>query len=257
MLKFCSLFSGSSGNSFFITDGKTNILIDSGVSSKKITNVLQTMHIDNIDAILVTHEHTDHVSGLSVLSSKLNVPVYANNKTWDAMKREKDKIKNQKTFNISEAFEIGSLKIFPFLLPHDAAAPCGFNIFDGKEKLSIATDLGHVDNKTFDHFLGSSSILLEANYDSEILKVSSYPYLLKQRISSPFGHLSNDMAGNTISKLVDSGLKNALLVHLSKENNFSELVYKTIEEKLNEKNHSTEHISINIAPRTEPSSMFG
>ena len=256
MLKFCSLFSGSSGNSFFVTDGDTNVLIDSGVSKKKILDSLQSMDIDNIDAILVTHEHIDHVSSLDTLSSHFKIPVYANKKTWEAMISKKDKIKNQKIFNMLETFEIGNLKIFPFPLPHDAAAPCGFNIFESNEKLSIATDLGHVNNKTFDYFLGSSSILLEANYSPEMLKVSPYPYLLKQRISNPLGHLSNDEAGNTISRLINSGLKSALLVHLSKTNNFSDLAYKTVEEKINESNSSTTNFNINIAPRDEPSKLL-
>lgn len=165
------------------------------------------------------------------LSKKYDIPVYANKKTWNAISaNDKDKISdsNKKSFNVMENFEIGDLKILPFSIPHDAIDPCGFNIYNGIEKLSIATDLGHIDSKVFRHLENSSSILLEANYDPNVLKMSSYPYVLKQRISGPNGHLANEITGKTICKLIDSGLKKALLVHLSKENNFPELAYETV-----------------------------
>ncbi|MCL2382775.1 MAG: MBL fold metallo-hydrolase [Oscillospiraceae bacterium] len=260
MLQFCSLYSGSSGNSFLIKSDHTNILIDSGVSAKKIIDGLTSINlsITDIDAILITHEHIDHVRSLNTLSSKYNLPVYANIKTWDALKEKKDSISdsNKKIFKVSENFEIGDLKIFPFSTPHDAADPCGFNICNNKHKLSVATDLGHVSNSIFKHFEGSSSLMLEANYDPEILKVSSYPFSLKKRIDSLHGHLPNKVSGQTICKLINSGLKNALLVHLSKENNFPELVHKTIEEELLENNYSLDTIDINIASRETPGAFL-
>jgi len=155
-----------------------------------------------------------------------------------------------------ETFEIGNLKIFPFEVPHDAADPCGFNIYHNNEKLSIATDLGRVTSDVFKYFKNSSSILLESNYDPNILKISSYPRILKQRIASPKGHLSNDIAADTICKLIDSGLKRVLLVHLSKENNFPELAYQTIQEQLIKNNYSVDDIIINIAPRNTCSDRF-
>ena len=133
MFNFCSLYSGSSGNCLFIQTSNTKILIDAGESSKKISNALSSINIDpnNIDAILITHEHSDHVKGLGTFSKKYNIPVYANSKTWDAMSKQSSKIsdKNIKKFTIEENFEIGDLKIHPFKIPHDAANPCGFNIF--------------------------------------------------------------------------------------------------------------------------------
>jgi len=258
MLQFCSLYSGSSGNSFLIKSENTAILVDSGVSVKKITTALDSANIsiNNIEAILVTHEHIDHTRSLGMLSAKYNIPVYANSKTWDYLGNGKDKIadSNKKTFNVLEDFEIGDLKIFPFHIPHDAADPCGFNIYNCGQKISVATDLGHVDSKLLKHLENSSSLLLEANYDPEILKFSSYPYILKQRIAGPNGHLSNDMSGEAICRLTESGLKKALLVHLSKENNFPELAYKTIEEALLSGNSSL--IDISIAPRNNPSEML-
>ena len=256
MFKYCSLYSGSSGNSFYVGSDKTNIIVDAGVSLKKISTALEKINIqgENIDAILVTHDHIDHTKSIAALSNKYNIPIYANKKTWEAILDIANKIpdENKKTFNISEVFSIGDIKVFPFHTPHDAADPCGFNLYNSGKKISIATDIGYVSDDLLEHLKESSSILLEANYDEEILKYSRYPYILKQRISSSKGHLSNINAAKAIKTLYDSGLNNALLIHLSKENNFPELVYETIKnETLNCKN-----LSINVAPRDKPTKLF-
>ena len=150
MLNFCSLYSGSSGNSLFVETQNTKLLVDAGVSCKKIENALQDIKVDpsSIDGILITHEHTDHVQGLGTLSRKFDLPVFVNQETLDAMPKQKDKIpdKNIKTFKISDKFEIGDLLIDPFSIPHDAANPCGFNIYKDDKKISIATDIGHMTN---------------------------------------------------------------------------------------------------------------
>ena len=150
MLNFCSLYSGSSGNSLFVETQNTKILVDAGVSSKKIENALQDINVDptSIDGILVTHEHTDHVQGLGTFSKKFNLPVFVNQETLDAMPKQRDKIldTNIKIFKVSDKFEIGDLKIDPFSIPHDASNPCGFNIYKDNKKISIATDIGHMTN---------------------------------------------------------------------------------------------------------------
>ena len=249
MFKFCSLYSGSTGNSLFIESSNTKILVDAGESCKKIVQSLSNIDIsiDSIDGIIVTHEHIDHVKGLGTISKKFNIPVYANIETWDAMPLQKDKIDitNIRTFNVKETFEIGDLKINPFSIPHDAANPCGYN----NNKISIATDLGHMNSEILNNLENSSFILLESNYDSNILKCSPYPYHLKQRISGPNGHLSNDMAGKTISHLINTGLKQVMLGHLSKENNFPELAYKTVVERLIENNYDESSIRLSVAQR--------
>ncbi|MCI8486643.1 MAG: MBL fold metallo-hydrolase [Clostridia bacterium] len=253
MFKFCSLYSGSTGNSLFIESSNTKILVDAGESCKKIVQSLSNIDIsiDSIDGIIVTHEHIDHVKGLGTISKKFNIPVYANIETWDAMPLQKDKIDitNIRTFNVKETFEIGDLKINPFSIPHDAANPCGFNIYYNNNKISIATDLGHMNSEILNNLENSSFILLESNYDSNILKCSPYPYHLKQRISGPNGHLSNDMAGKTISHLINTGLKQVMLGHLSKENNFPELAYKTVVERLIENNYDESSIRLSVAQR--------
>lgn len=253
MFKFCSLYSGSTGNSLFIETNDTKILVDTGESCKKITEALSNIDVsmDSINAIIVTHEHIDHVKGLGTISKKFNIPVYANSETWDAMPLQKDKIDeiNIRTFNLNESFEIRDLKINPFSIPHDAANPCGFNIYYNDNKISIATDLGHINSEILHNLENSSFILLESNYDPNILKCSPYPYHLKQRISGPNGHLSNDIAGKTISHLINTGLKQVMLGHLSKENNFPELAYKTVVETLLENNYDESSIRLSVAKR--------
>ena len=243
-----------------VETSNTKILIDAGESAKKITSALSLSNTDpsEIDAILVTHEHSDHVKGLGTFSKKYDIPVYANSKTWDAMPEQSIKIseKNIKEFTIEENFEIGDLKIHPFKIPHDAANPCGFNLNCNNDKISVATDIGHMTSNIIHKLENSSFILLESNYDPEILMCSSYPYLLKKRIAGPNGHLPNIEAGKTISYLMNSGLKQVMLGHLSKENNFPELAYKTVVDELIENKIDFNKIKINVANRYEPSSLI-
>ncbi len=260
MFKFCSLYSGSSGNSLFIETQNTKLLIDAGVSSKKIENALNDINIDpsTLDGILVTHEHVDHVQGLGTLSKKFDLPVFVNQETLDAMPKQKDKIseKNVKTFKISDKFEIGDLEIKPFSIPHDAANPCGFNIWKDNKKISIATDIGHMTNPILKSLEESLFIMLEANYDPEVLRCSPYPFTLKSRIAGPTGHLPNEMAGKTISHLLKSGLKNAMLGHLSKQSNFPELAYKTVVDELISNNYNEDCISLCVASRDNHSKII-
>jgi phosphoribosyl 1,2-cyclic phosphodiesterase len=260
MLNFCSLYSGSSGNCLFVESQKTKILVDCGTSGKKVIDGLQSIdkNIEDIDAILVTHEHSDHIQSLGMISKKYNIPVYANLETWQAMSVQADKInlENKKIFENGNNFEIGNLLIHPFSTPHDAANPCGFNIFSENKKISIATDLGHMDDIMLENLKGSSFVLLEANYDPEILKVSRYPFALKQRISGPHGHLSNLASGKTIAKLMDYDLKEVMLGHLSKENNFPELAYQTVAEELMSQNKDMGSIALSVASRINPSKII-
>ncbi len=256
MLNFTSLYSGSTGNSLLVQTENTKILIDAGVSAKKIVNALTSFNTDisNIDAIIVTHEHSDHVQGLGTISSKYDIPVFANSETWENMPKQRDKIcsKNQKLFNINKNFEINDLIINPFSIPHDAANPCGFNICKDKKKLSIATDIGHMTKDILTRLEGSNFLMLEANYDPDILKCCSYPYLLKTRIAGKNGHLSNEMAGKTVAYLLNTGLNNVVLGHLSKENNFPELAYKTVVDELISNHFDENKLSLSVASREKP-----
>lgn len=191
------------------------------------------------------------------LSKKYDIPVYANKKTWEAMPEEMNKISdsNRKIIDIGCEFYINDLKIIAFSIPHDAACPCGYNIFNSGKKISIATDVGHVSDKIMSYLENSSFALLEANYDPDVLKYSSYPLHLKYRIDGPNGHLSNSSCGKVVSHLIDSGLNCVMLGHLSKENNFPELAYQTV---LNEVNntHDSSLINIIVASRNSPSNFI-
>ena len=260
MLNFCSLYSGSSGNSLLVETENTKLLIDAGVSSKKIETALQDIHIEpsSINGILVTHEHTDHVQGLGTISKKFDLPVFVNQETLDAMPKQKDKIasKNIKTFKIADKFSIGDLEIKPFCIPHDAANPCGFNSWKENKKISIATDIGQMTNSILKELEESLFILLEANYDPDVLRCSSYPFPLKNRIAGPTGHLSNEMAGKTISHLLKSGLKNAMLGHLSKESNFPELAYQTVIDELISNHYDENTLNLSVASRNLHSKLI-
>ena len=256
MFQFCSLYSGSSGNCSFVQTDSTKILIDAGQSAKKIEEALILIDIDpfSIDGILITHEHSDHINGVGLFSKKFNIPVYANIETWDAMKEQKSKIKeeNIKFFSF-EKFSIGDIDVKPFAIPHDAANPCGFNLYHKKKKMSIATDIGHINKDVMNSLINSSFLLLEANYEPSVLDYSRYPYLLKERIKGPNGHLSNTDCGKTISYLSEHGLNSAMLGHLSNENNLPELAYKTVAEELIQNNCN---IDLAVAKRYEASPMI-
>ena len=259
MFNFCSLYSGSSGNSLFVESENTKLLIDAGVSSKKIENALNSLEIapESIDGILITHEHSDHVQGLGTFAKKFNLPVFVNQKTLDAMPKQKEKIseKNINIFKIEEKFEIGDLKIKPFSIPHDAANPCGFNIFKDNRKISIATDIGHMTRGILKNLEDSIFIMLESNYDPDVLMYSKYPYPLKSRIAGPNGHLSNELAGKTISHLLNSGLQQAILGHLSKQSNFPELAYKTVVDELMSTNYDENSLKLSVASRDMPGNI--
>ena len=259
MFKFCSLYSGSSGNSLFVETDNTKILVDAGVSCKKIETALNDINVDpkSLDGILVTHEHIDHVQSLGSFSKKFDLPVFVNQETLDNMPKQKDKIadKNIKLFKVNDKFEIGDLIIKPFSIPHDAVNPCGFNIYNNNNKISIATDIGHMTNNILKNLEESLFVMLEANYDPEVLKCSSYPFSLKTRIAGPTGHLSNEIAGKTISYLIQSGLKTAMLGHLSKESNFPELAYQTVIDELISSNNQ-DNLILNVASRDTHSKII-
>jgi phosphoribosyl 1,2-cyclic phosphodiesterase len=243
MIKFCSLFSGSSGNCLLVSDDKTSILIDAGMSGRSIIDAIKSIGCDpsSIDAICITHEHSDHIKGAGILSRMLDVPVFANEKTWNAMENDLGKISeiNKRYFNTGENFSVGDILIHPFSIPHDASEPVGFNFFVGNKKITVATDIGHANKELFDKMIGSDFMLLESNHDIEMVRMGSYPWQLKQRILGENGHLSNVMAGKLIARLVENGTNRFMLGHLSKENNFPQLAYETVKNVLESKGIKT------------------
>lgn len=261
MMWFCSLYSGSSGNSLYVGSPTTNILIDAGLSGKKIVNSLNEIGISPkaIDALLVTHEHIDHIRGIGVLSRMFDIPIYANSITWESMKNHIGKIKehNVKLIDIGESFIIGDIEVKSYDTPHDAAAPVGYCFFNKDRKVSIATDIGHMSDSVLSSIKDSDLVLLESNHDVEMLKFGPYPYILKRRILSDIGHLSNDDAGKAILKLMGSKFMTVVLGHLSQQNNYPELAYRTVLSILEENGINIDKdIKIDLAHRNNVGTFF-
>lgn len=258
-MKFCSLYSGSTGNSLFVQGNETKILVDAGVSAKKVVEGLSSIDVDinDINAIIVTHEHIDHIRSIGTLAKKYNIPVYANLGTWNGIENEKSvvNIENKNYFKVGEEIEIGDLKIKSFSTSHDAMDSCGFSIKNDDKKISIATDLGEMTKEVIENLKSSKFVLLESNYDPEVLRCCSYPYSVKTRIAGIRGHLSNNEAGKTISQLIKYGLGNVMLGHLSKESNFPELAYKSVVNELVQNGMKEKEIELGVASRFEPSKV--
>ncbi|MBZ4662563.1 MAG: fold metallo-hydrolase [Caloramator sp.] len=231
-MDFCSLYSGSSGNSIYVGNERTKILVDAGLSGKKIQEGLLDIGVNpnEINAILITHEHDDHIKAAGILSRRFNIPIYANADTWSVMESQIGDVKeeNIKVFSTYKPFEIGDITVIPFKIPHDASNPCGYSFIEKNKKISIATDIGHASREVKDNIKDSDLILLESNHDVEMLKVGPYPYYLKRRVLSDVGHLSNEDCGRTIVDILNSRIKRIILGHLSKTNNYPELAYRTV-----------------------------
>ena len=241
-LRFCSLASGSSGNCQFIASEEARILLDVGLAGKRIVECLESIgeQAEQIQGILVSHEHSDHIRGIGILSRRFNLPIYANNNTWEEMSGKIGSIKeeNKRSFNTGESFTIGDIMIKSYAIAHDASEPVGFSFQHEGAKISIATDLGHVDERIMDELRDADLLMLESNHDTGMLKMGKYPWFLKQRILGDKGHLSNETAGNIIADLLEAQgrISNVLLGHLSRENNFPELAYETVKSILDARN---------------------
>ena len=239
MITLVSLFSGSSGNAIYVTNNNTKILVDAGLSGKRIEEALFSIGEDirDVQAILISHEHMDHVMGAGVLARRFGIPVYANKRTWDNMYGVLKNIKPEciRVFNTGDNFCIGDIEIHTFRTPHDAVEPVGFSFLHKGKKITIATDMGHMNSTLLSCLEGCDMILIESNHDIEMLKMGRYPWPLKKRILGDTGHLCNDTAAQVVAYLAKRGTKKFLLGHLSKENNFPELAFETVRNALLEK----------------------
>ncbi|MDD4689157.1 MAG: MBL fold metallo-hydrolase [Eubacteriales bacterium] len=231
---FCTLSSGSSGNSVLLSHDDTNILIDCGRSGKHICSRLQELNIppESINAILVTHEHSDHTCGLGVFSRKFDVPIYTTNGTWEGINNSstigKISERNINTISPYQTFDIGNIKIVPFQIPHDANQPVGYRFLAGNTVVACATDIGYLSESVVRGVAGANVVLLESNHDVDMLMRSTkYSQQLKNRILSNEGHLCNNHAAAFASYLAKNGTEHILLGHLSEENNDPEIAYNT------------------------------
>lgn len=232
-MKLKSLKSGSKGNASLVYTKNTKILVDCGISGKAVKEAMAQLDIspEEINGIVVTHEHYDHIKGIGVMMRRYDIPVYANSMTWAAiMQNDLGKLndKNIKIFEGVEPFVIGDISINPFKIPHDAAFPVGYAFDDGRTRAAVATDMGMLTEEVFRAIGGCKEVLVESNHDVNMLEIGPYPYQLKRRILGSYGHLSNDDAAKAAELLVRMGTENIMLGHLSEENNYPGLAYETV-----------------------------
>lgn len=262
-MRLCSIASGSSGNCIYAGHASTHLLIDAGISGKKIEQGLSEAGIEpeSLGGILVTHEHSDHIQGLGVLARKYKIPIYGTVETFCAMKKGKTnigKIEDSLFCPVipEESFSIGDILITPFSVSHDAANPVAYVFEADGHKIGMATDLGVYTEKTVNYLKDAQLLYLEANHDENMLMVGGYPYYLKQRIIGDHGHLSNDTAAELLCRLYHENLQYVILAHLSKENNYPELAYETVRAELILKAGEENLPKLMVAPRDVPSGMF-
>lgn len=234
MLELCSIASGSSGNCICVGTDTVHVLVDAGISGKRIEQGLNSIDLTSKDmqGILITHEHIDHIAGLGVMARRYHLPIYATARTIDAIKRVKSvgKIEEELFHPIvpKQEFSIGELTMKPLPISHDAADPVAYRFKSGKHRMAVVTDLGTYDQVIVDELQGLDAMLLEANHDINMLQTGSYPYYLKQRILGNEGHLSNERSGQLLGELLHDHFGTVVLGHLSKENNYEELAYEAV-----------------------------
>ena len=263
-MRVCTIGSGSSGNCIYVGSESTQLLIDAGISGKRIEQGLNEIGLTgkDIDAVLVTHEHADHINGLGVISRRLGLPIYTAEKTYNkiTVDGKAGKIPDGLFNKISadEIFSIGDIQIRSFSTSHDAADPLGFRFEDGEHSFAIATDLGCYNDYTIEKLTGLDAVLVESNHDVRMLESGAYPYFLKRRIMGEKGHLSNEDAGRLLECILHDNLKSIILGHLSRENNYPALALETVRSEIDmgETPYKAGDFRIEIAKRDAPGALM-
>jgi len=232
-IRFTVLASGSTGNATIVQTDEATLLVDAGLSAKKLDELMLERGVAgrDIDGIFVTHEHSDHIKGLGAFARKHELPVYANDATWAALEKHVGAIadSNRRIVATGEAVEFGDLRVESYPISHDAAEPVGYCFYDGECKLSLVTDLGYMSDKVKRMAIDSDVLVLESNHDIEMLRMGRYPWNIKRRILSDIGHLSNEAAGEALAELLTDRTKRVYLAHLSLDHNLQELAYMTVQ----------------------------
>ncbi|HIT31440.1 MAG TPA: MBL fold metallo-hydrolase [Candidatus Enterenecus stercoripullorum] len=257
MLKMATLASGSSGNCAVVSDGKVHILLDAGISARRILQGLRELGLEGgqLAGILLTHEHSDHVGGLAVLCRQLNVELYATPGTARQICYRTAGLEDRfRVFDPGEAFALGDLIVGSFATSHDCACPVGYVVTDGRRRLALCTDTGKVTAQAARAIRGSDLLIGEFNYDLDMLRAGSYPASLKERILGDQGHLSNEMGGKLAAWAVEQGTRRVVLAHLSKENNDPETARKAAHQAIEGVGARIgKDVSVSVAPRSENS----
>ena len=262
-MDFCSIASGSSGNCTYTGTDHTALLVDAGVSARQIEKGLKSIDrtATDIDGILVTHEHSDHIRGLGVLSRRYGIPIYGTKGTLNAIANCSSlgsiDAGLYREIHVDEDFQVGDVTVHPFEIPHDAAQPSAYRISHEETSVAVVTDLGVFSDYIIENMKGLDAVLLEANHDIRMLQAGPYPYYLKQRILGTHGHLSNENAGRLLCRVLHDNLKHIFLGHLSKENNYDALAYETVcmEVTMGENPYKASDFQICVAERSEVSQL--
>lgn len=231
-LNFCSLSSGSSGNCYYLGNNNHGILVDAGISASAIRKHLKNMDIQmhTIMGVLITHNHIDHIKGLEVLVRKNNLPAFTTRTIWNSILTPRVKISVDciREIPLKQKFSIDGFEIEAFPVDHDAPETIGFHICAGDRKITIATDLGHICQASVPYLKAANLLVIESNYDEQMLMTGSYPWFLKTRIKSDNGHLGNHQTSSFLADIINDNLTNICLAHLSRNNNTPEIALKTI-----------------------------
>lgn len=257
-MRLTSIASGSSGNCIYVGSDTTHLLVDVGITCKRIECGVNSLGIGmkDIDGILITHEHSDHIAGLGVIARRYGIPIYATGATKRAiLASTKSYLGHLEPDLICEIYPedrltIKDIVVNPMRVSHDAADPVAYRFSYGKQRAAVVTDLGTYNEYTVESLKGMNALFLEANHDVKMLQVGPYPYYLKQRILGDRGHLSNERAGSLLSELMHDDLQAVFLGHLSKENNLPELAYESVRVEVAMRQYQKEEhaISFNDIP---------
>ncbi len=262
MTKFCTLFSGSSGNAVYIGTEEGSVLVDCGMSGKQVLEAMQAAGLPpaSLRALLITHEHSDHVKGAGILSRRLNIPIYATEGTWSGMAGAVGAIPeaNRIPIRAGESFFLNDFEIAPFEIPHDANEPVGYRIFTRGTSVAVATDLGYFAPEVRSAVTGAELVLIESNHDPDMLKHNPhYPAQLKSRILGKKGHLSNESGADAAVYLAENGTRHLLLGHLSSENNTPDMAYRTAHTALSGAGAVVgEDVTLHVASRYRASYIY-
>lgn len=260
MFQLRTLASGSSGNCLLLTDGQTHLLVDAGISARRIVKSLRETGVEpgELAGVLVTHEHSDHISGLATLTKQFSFPVFASGGTARALCYRIAFLENRiHTFRPGESFEVGAMGIETFATPHDTAQSTGYAVTAAGRKAAVVTDLGRVTEAVLAGVRGAHLLVAEANHDEEMVTSGPYPYFLKERILGDFGHLSNRAGGALACACAEVGTEKIILAHLSAENNTPALAYEAVSAALCARGADIGGtLSLSLAPRSEPGPLW-